>query len=266
MPFGHFINEYLFFFTRDLKPENILLSEDMHIKITDFGTAKIVDIPEHVASQSADAVQRSGVKFDWVLLARICDSIGCCLLEFVIQLGVASYFRGNRRFGSASQAEALFCWDRRVRLTSYTSIKLFFNVFHCLVFPLLISIPLSSISTTNYLLWLFSSRRFGSASEAEALFCWDGRVRLARGAPVKRHHIQVSRAWRKKTFTRNHSFPVSRYAQASARDSPHRVGVVHVCHGLRSTTKVFTFTRSVHSSDQLGKKKKKASHIQLTTV
>lgn len=25
---------------RDLKPENILLSEDMHIQITDFGTAK----------------------------------------------------------------------------------------------------------------------------------------------------------------------------------------------------------------------------------
>lgn len=25
---------------RDLKPENILLNEDMHIQITDFGTAK----------------------------------------------------------------------------------------------------------------------------------------------------------------------------------------------------------------------------------
>ena len=28
------------FDNRDLKPENILLSEDMHIQITDFGTAK----------------------------------------------------------------------------------------------------------------------------------------------------------------------------------------------------------------------------------
>ena len=30
---------YLF---RDLKPENILLSEDMHIKLADFGTAKLL--------------------------------------------------------------------------------------------------------------------------------------------------------------------------------------------------------------------------------
>lgn len=30
----------LLFHFRDLKPENILLSEDMHIQITDFGTAK----------------------------------------------------------------------------------------------------------------------------------------------------------------------------------------------------------------------------------
>lgn len=29
-----------FYFFRDLKPENILLNEEMHIQITDFGTAK----------------------------------------------------------------------------------------------------------------------------------------------------------------------------------------------------------------------------------
>ncbi|KAI0215162.1 3-phosphoinositide-dependent protein kinase 1 [Lamellibrachia satsuma] len=43
---------------RDLKPENILLSEDMHIQITDFGSAKIVDQGEEESSAEPQEQRR----------------------------------------------------------------------------------------------------------------------------------------------------------------------------------------------------------------
>ena len=41
--FEIYIESGIHCFYRDLKPENILLNKEMHIQITDFGTAKILE-------------------------------------------------------------------------------------------------------------------------------------------------------------------------------------------------------------------------------
>lgn len=47
---------------RDLKPENILLNDEMHIQITDFGSAKILDLPP--TEENSVAQRNSSVNAD----------------------------------------------------------------------------------------------------------------------------------------------------------------------------------------------------------
>lgn len=66
--------ETLFQTFRDLKPENILLSEDMHIQITDFGTAK------QLSSESKQGMIPIPVGCVLCLNVKIVTQLSCCLL------------------------------------------------------------------------------------------------------------------------------------------------------------------------------------------
>ena len=62
-------NSYYMIVFRDLKPENILLDADMHIKITDFGTAKILsggEVNDKGEEMLCSSLAKEAFFVDWV--------------------------------------------------------------------------------------------------------------------------------------------------------------------------------------------------------
>ncbi|KAM5153017.1 3-phosphoinositide-dependent protein kinase 1 [Mantella aurantiaca] len=83
---------------RDLKPENILLSEDMHIQITDFGTAKILSSDSRQARANSFVGTAQYVSPELLTEKSACKSsdlwaLGCIVYQLVA--GLPPFRAGN---------------------------------------------------------------------------------------------------------------------------------------------------------------------------
>ncbi|KAM9305193.1 3-phosphoinositide-dependent protein kinase 1 [Gastrophryne carolinensis] len=83
---------------RDLKPENILLSEDMHIQITDFGTAKVLSSDSKQARANSFVGTAQYVSPELLTEKSACKSsdlwaLGCIVYQLVA--GLPPFRAGN---------------------------------------------------------------------------------------------------------------------------------------------------------------------------
>ncbi|XP_040295298.1 3-phosphoinositide-dependent protein kinase 1 [Bufo bufo] len=83
---------------RDLKPENILLSEDMHIQITDFGTAKVLSSDSRQARANSFVGTAQYVSPELLTEKSACKSsdlwaFGCIIYQLVA--GLPPFRAGN---------------------------------------------------------------------------------------------------------------------------------------------------------------------------
>ncbi|XP_077305228.1 3-phosphoinositide-dependent protein kinase 1 [Lithobates pipiens] len=83
---------------RDLKPENILLSEDMHIQITDFGTAKVLSSDTRQARANSFVGTAQYVSPELLTEKSACKSsdlwaLGCIVYQLVA--GLPPFRAGN---------------------------------------------------------------------------------------------------------------------------------------------------------------------------
>lgn len=83
---------------RDLKPENILLNEDMHIQITDFGTAKVLSADTKQARANSFVGTAQYVSPELLTEKSACKSsdlwaLGCIVYQLVA--GLSPFRAGN---------------------------------------------------------------------------------------------------------------------------------------------------------------------------
>uniref|UniRef100_A0AAY4D7M2 3-phosphoinositide-dependent protein kinase 1 n=1 Tax=Denticeps clupeoides TaxID=299321 RepID=A0AAY4D7M2_9TELE len=95
---SRFIQSNFVCFSRDLKPENILLSEEMHIQITDFGTAKQLSSDSKQARANSFVGTAQYVSPELLTEKSACKSsdlwaLGCIIYQLVA--GLPPFRAGN---------------------------------------------------------------------------------------------------------------------------------------------------------------------------